>query len=116
MQRDEPPHVVISYAHGKITVPVRTDDRADAYGVREQSTAELERTRRELRAQVGFVRAGSPALTPVMRHLDAVNAEIDRRIMLAVLEDQRLCLPVVAGTCRPVIRPGRWRRRSRPTR
>jgi hypothetical protein len=76
MQRDEPPHVVIGYAHGKITVPVRTDDRADAYGVRERSTAELERVRRELRAQVGFVRAGSPGRLALVRPDTTAGMEV----------------------------------------
>ncbi len=47
--------------------------------VRGRSTAELERARRELRAQAGLVAPKPTALVPVLRLLDAVDAELESR-------------------------------------
>ncbi|MBV9447660.1 MAG: hypothetical protein JO345_17385 [Streptosporangiaceae bacterium] len=105
MQANEPSHAVIEYAHGKVTVPIRTDDHTDAYLLSEVSTPDLERRRRDLRAQTGFAMGKPLALKQIMRQLEAINAEIDRRIVLAVVEGRSLCQSVVSGTCHPRHRP-----------
>jgi hypothetical protein len=56
----------------------RNDDR-DHYCVRQQTTAELERVKRELRANLGLVTADSPARVPIQNHLRAVDAELADR-------------------------------------
>lgn len=87
---DQPAHHIVSYADGpsyaEQVYPVRTEDRQDTYRVRELSTMELERTRRELRAQVSLVKPRSAALAPIAMHLDAVTAELDRRAVLEIME------------------------------
>lgn len=87
---DQPAHHVVGYARGngltEQVYPVRTEDRQDAYRVRDLSTVDLERVRRELRAQVGLVIPRSAALAPIMAHLGAVTAELDRRALLASME------------------------------
>jgi hypothetical protein len=48
----------------------------DYYSVRQLSTAELERTKRELKANLSVTRTDSPALVPIVNHLRAVDAEL----------------------------------------
>ena len=56
----------------------RNDDR-DHYCVRQQTTTELERAKRDLRANLGLVTADSPARVPIQNHLRAVDAELADR-------------------------------------
>ncbi len=58
---------------------VRGDDHRDAYGVASQTTAELERTRRDLKANLALVAHRSPARVPILSHMNAVVTELDRR-------------------------------------
>jgi hypothetical protein len=56
----------------------RNDDR-DHYCVRQQTTAELERLKRELQANLGLITAYSPAHVPIRAHLKAIDAELADR-------------------------------------
>jgi len=49
------------------------------YYVRQFTTAELERTRRELKANLGLITPGSPAHVPIWSHLQAIDAELAER-------------------------------------
>ena len=51
----------------------------DHYCVRQQSTAELERVKRDLKANLGLITADSPARVPIQAHLRAVDAELADR-------------------------------------
>lgn len=57
----------------------RRNDDQDHYCVREQTTAELERVKRDLRANIGLITADSPAHVPIQAHLRAVEAELAER-------------------------------------
>jgi hypothetical protein len=57
----------------------RRNDDQDHYCVRQQTTAELERTKRDLRANLGLITADSPARVPIQVHLRAVDAELADR-------------------------------------
>ncbi len=50
-----------------------------SHDVRQLTTAELELTRRELRANLGLITPGSPAHVPILAHLQAIDAELARR-------------------------------------
>ena len=65
-------------------MPARADGRQDAHD--EQSTAELERVRCELRAQIGFLTHCSAAPIPIMAQLEAVGNELERRAVLWAVE------------------------------
>jgi hypothetical protein len=43
------------------------------------TSAELERTRRELQTALALARAGSPAQVPILAQLDAIDAELADR-------------------------------------
>jgi hypothetical protein len=58
---------------------IRGDDHQDVYGVRAQTTRELQHTGRQLRANLALVTPTSPACVPILSHMDAVSAELDRR-------------------------------------
>jgi hypothetical protein len=57
----------------------RRDDGQDHYCVRQQTTAELERVRRELQANLGLITADSPARVPIQSHLRAIDTELADR-------------------------------------
>jgi hypothetical protein len=52
----------------------------DHYYVRQFTTAQLERTRRELKANLGLITPGSPAHVPIRSHLQAIDAELAERV------------------------------------
>ena len=54
-------------------------DLTRPYDVRRLTSGELDRTMRELRANLALVRPGSPALVPILAHLDAIDAEVAAR-------------------------------------
>ena len=56
----------------------RGDEHPDHYGVREQTTSELKRIKRELSASLALSAPGSQARTLIARHLQAVGAELSR--------------------------------------
>jgi hypothetical protein len=43
------------------------------------TTAELETTRRQLRANLGLITPGSPAHVPILAHMQAIDAELAGR-------------------------------------
>jgi hypothetical protein len=47
--------------------------------VRQLTTAELERGKRELQASLGLIRPGSPAHVPIQAHMRAIDAELAER-------------------------------------
>ena len=47
--------------------------------VRHLTTAELERTKRELHANLGLITAHSPAQVPIQAHIKAIDAELAER-------------------------------------
>ena len=51
----------------------------DHYSVRQLTTAELERTRRELQANLGLITPDSPAHVPIQAHMRAIDAELAER-------------------------------------
>ena len=55
------------------------DDGQDHYCVRQESTTELERVKRELRANLGLIYPDSPARVPIQNHLHAIEAELAER-------------------------------------
>jgi hypothetical protein len=57
----------------------RRSDDPDHYNVRQLTTAELERTRRELQANIGLITPDSPAHVPIQTHMRAVDTELARR-------------------------------------
>ena len=57
----------------------RGSDNPDHYSVRQLSTAELERTRRELEANLGLITHDSPAHAPIQSHMRAIDAELAER-------------------------------------
>jgi hypothetical protein len=54
----------------------RRADDPDYYSVRQFSTAELERTKRELTANLGLMSPDSPAYVPIKSHMQAIDAEL----------------------------------------
>jgi hypothetical protein len=57
----------------------RGSGNRDDYSVRQLSTAELERTKRELKANLGLLAPDSPAHVPIQSHLRAIDAELAER-------------------------------------
>jgi hypothetical protein len=57
----------------------RGNDDQDHYCVRQQTTAELERVKRELRANLGLITADSPARVPIQAHMRAIDTELAER-------------------------------------
>ena len=49
------------------------------HGVRQLTTAELEQTMRDLRANLGLISPDSPAHVPIQAHMRAIDAELARR-------------------------------------
>ena len=49
------------------------------HDVRRLTTAELERTKRDLHANLGLITPDSPAHVPIQAHLKAINAELAER-------------------------------------
>jgi len=50
-----------------------------SHDVRQLSTAELERARRELQANLGLIARDSPAHVPIQAHMRAIDAELAER-------------------------------------
>ena len=57
----------------------RRNDDQDHYCVRQQTTAELELTKRQLRANLGLITDDSPARAPIQAHLRAIDTELAER-------------------------------------
>lgn len=57
----------------------RAADNQDHYSVGQLTTAELERTRRQLKANLGLINPDSPAQVPIQSHMRAIDAELGRR-------------------------------------
>jgi hypothetical protein len=57
----------------------RRNNNQDHYSVRQQTTAELERVKRELQVNLGLITDDSPARMPIQAHLRAVDAELAER-------------------------------------
>jgi hypothetical protein len=49
------------------------------HDVSQLTTAELERVRRDLHANLGLITPGSPAHAPIQAHLRAIDVELARR-------------------------------------
>ena len=49
------------------------------HDVGQLTTAELERTMRDLRANLGLISPDSPAHVPILAHMRAIDAELARR-------------------------------------
>ena len=49
------------------------------HDVGQLTTAELERTMRDLRANLGLISPDSPAHVPILAHMQAIDAELARR-------------------------------------
>jgi len=64
---------------GRIRQVSRRNDDQDHYCVRQQTTAELERTKRDLQANLGLVTVDSPARVPIQTHMRAIDAELAER-------------------------------------
>ncbi len=57
----------------------RRNDNQDHYCVRKQTTAELERVKRELQANLGLITDDSPAHVPIQAHMRAIDTELAER-------------------------------------
>ncbi len=57
----------------------RRHDNQDHYCVRQLTTAELERVKRELQANLGLITDDSPARVPIQAHMQAINTELAER-------------------------------------
>ena len=57
----------------------RGSGNPDNYSVCQLSTAELERIKRELRANLGLLTPDSPAHVPIQSHMQAIDAELAER-------------------------------------
>ena len=49
------------------------------YDVGQLTTAELERDKRELQANLGLINPGSPAHVPIQAHMRAIDTELAER-------------------------------------
>ena len=52
------------------------------HDVRQLTTAELERTKRDLRTNLGLITPNSPAHVPIQAHMKAIDAELAERAEL----------------------------------
>jgi hypothetical protein len=50
-----------------------------SHDVRQLTTAELERTKRELQANLGLIDPDSPAHVPIQAHIRAIDTELSQR-------------------------------------
>ena len=50
-----------------------------SHDVRQLTTAELERTKRELQANLGLLNPDSPAHVPIQAHMRAIDTELAER-------------------------------------
>jgi hypothetical protein len=50
------------------------------YDVGQRTTAELELTMRQLRANLGLIAPNSPAHAPILAHMQAIEAELAGRV------------------------------------
>ena len=50
-----------------------------SHDVRQLTTAELERAKRELQANLGLLNPGSPAHVPIQAHMRAIDTELAQR-------------------------------------
>ena len=57
----------------------RRNDNQDHYCVRQQTTADLERVKRELQANLGLITDDSPAHVPIQAHMRAIDSELAER-------------------------------------
>ena len=57
----------------------RGNDDQDHYCVRQLTTSELERVKRELQANLGLITADSPARVPIQAHMRAIDTELAKR-------------------------------------
>jgi len=57
----------------------RRNDDQDHYCVRQLTTAELERVKRELQANLGLITDDSPARVPIQTHMRAIDTELAER-------------------------------------
>lgn len=57
----------------------RRSGNQDHYSVRQLTMAELERTRRELQANLGLITPESPAHVPIQAHMRAIDTELAER-------------------------------------
>jgi hypothetical protein len=51
-----------------------------SHDVRQLTTAELERTKRDLHANLGLITPHSPAHVPIQAHMKAIDAELAERV------------------------------------
>lgn len=68
----------------------RGSGNPEHYYVRQFTTAELERTRRDLKANLGLITPGSPAHVPIRSHLQAIDAELAVRASHQQASEARL--------------------------
>lgn len=59
--------------------PARGADNQDHYSVRQRTVAELERIRRQLKANLGLTSPDSPARVPIESHMRAIDVELAER-------------------------------------
>jgi hypothetical protein len=71
-----------------VELVARNGGNADTYGLASQATAQLERIRRHMRANLGLVSSTSPARVPIMSQLRAVDAELARRANTQVGDEE----------------------------
>jgi hypothetical protein len=57
----------------------RGSGNPEHYSVRQLSTADLERARRVLKANLGLLAPNSPAHVPIRSHMQAIDAELAER-------------------------------------
>ena len=50
-----------------------------SHDVEQLTTAELERTKRELQANLGLINPNSPAHVPIQAHMQAIDTELAER-------------------------------------
>jgi hypothetical protein len=71
-----------------VQLVTRNGDHPDTYGLASQATGELERIRRQMRANLALVSGSSPARVPILSHLRAVDAELARRADDQVVDEE----------------------------
>ena len=78
-----------------------------SHNVRQLTTAELELTRRELRANLGLITPGSPAHVPILAHIRAIDAELAGRAANQQPGGQRHDSEILPGPPPPLCPAGR---------